>query len=350
MWADPGGRGQSAQFHFSDIRLEDWYSLFQLEQPSPGIRDVSFTDVMAPEQPASVASLVKGDVTDVKLDNVLAAGVLVNHPADLPMIAEADSTMPAISNTAPVVTLRPVTGLIRPGRKIHFEAMTPVAAEGLKYTWFFGDGKEDHRRKTSHRFPDTAGTLHDGSGRFRVMLHVTTPEGRNIWLSQLILVTDTLLPPSAADSTGITATYTETAASETFGQQGQAPPVVSKVSEFDLAAVPHRREHYTVTFEGNVNAAADGAYRVMAFANDSATLTLDGKLTATAPSPFAQVCGLAGNAARPITIYAPLARGTHHIRVTESHDSGIDDFRLLWQGPGMPLQPISLTAASREFR
>ena len=344
MWADPGGRGQSAGFHFKDIRLEDWYSLFQLEQPTAGIRDVSFTDVMAPEQPASVPSLVKGDVTGVTLDNVIAAGILVKQPADLPMSTDTASIMPVITNAAPIVTLRPVTGLVHPGRKIHFEATTQVAAKGLKYTWLFGDGKEDHRRKTSHRFPDTAGTLHDGSGRFRVMLHVTTPEGRSIWLSQLVLVTDTLLPPSTTD-TGITATYTEVSAT---GERADAPPVVSQVSAFDLAAVPHRAEHYTVTFEGDVNALTDGAYRVMVFANDSATLTVDGKLTATAPAPFAQVCGLAGNAARPMTIYAPLARGMHRIKVTESHSTGTDDFRILWQGPDMPLQRISADSITRK--
>ena len=282
------------------------------------------------------------------LDNVVEAGALVREPSDLPISVEAGSSLPLISNTAPVLTLRPIVGLVRPGKRIHFEAMTSGVSEGLRYTWLFGDGKEDHHRKTSHRFPDTAGTLHDGSGRFRVMLHVVTPNGRNLWLTQLVLVSDALLPPSTPAKPGITATYTETSAAETSSLQGDAPPVVAQVSAFDLEAIAHRPEHYVITFEGDVNVPVDGAYRILAFANDSATVTIDDKLTATAPAPLAQVCGLAGNAARPVTIYAPLARGSHHLKVTESHNTGADNFRILWQGPGMPLQKISVGAATRE--
>ncbi len=340
MWADPDGRGQSGGFHFKDIRMEDWYSLYQLQQPTPGIRDVSFTDVMAPEQPASVASTIKGDITGVKLDNIILAGTLLTPSTNRPGVV-ASEPQPVIENTAPIVSLKPITGLIRPGTRVHFEALPQPGSSGLKYTWLFGDGKQHAGRKASHRFPDTAGTLHDGTGRFRVLLHIATPSGRNTWLSQPVLVTDALLPATAPGE-GTTATYLE----QSPGQPDSLP-VQTAASAFSLAALPHREDHYSITFEGDIQAPTDGSYRFLAIANDSATLSVDGKLTTVAPPPFAQVCGLAGNAARQLSLYAPLAAGRHHIKVTEQHTNGTDDFRILWQGPGFDLQQLPAATVPR---
>ncbi len=335
MWADPAGRGQSGSFHFDNIRMEDWYTLFQLRQPTPGIRDVTFTDVMAPEQPALVPSVLKGEVSQVRLDNVIAAGVVVAKGSDLPIHAEGEASPVAFADTAPKVQLRPVIGLVRPHQKVRFEALPEAGTgSGLSYTWLFGDGKQATGRKVSHRFPDTAGTLMDGTGRFRVLLHVSSAAGRHLWLYQPILVTQSL-EPTVAPGTGTTFTYTEQAST---GADSQATS--GRAAAFSLDAVPHRPENYAVSFEGDFTAPVDGAYTLLAIANDGATLLLDGRIVVQSPPPFAQVCGLAGNAARPVFLYAALAKGPHHVKVTDVHGAGEDDFRLLWQGPGFAMRPL----------
>ena len=84
----------------------------------------------------------------------------------------------------------------------------------------------------------------------------------------------------------------------------------------------------------------DGGYVFTLIANDESSIEVDGKLLGEGPAPFKQVCGLAGNAARPITVATELAKGMHHLDISESHHVGIDDFHLFWQGPGIALQPI----------
>ncbi len=69
-------------------------------------------------------------------------------------------------------------------------------------------------------------------------------------------------------------------------------------------------------------------------ANDRAELILDGTKTVTSPQPFAHVCGLADNAARPIRMGMALARGLHHLNVKEAHLTGVDDFKFVWRTPG----------------
>ncbi len=341
MWADPEGRGRSSGFHFDNIRMEDWHTLFQLRQLTPEIRDVTFTDIMAPEQPALVASTVKGDIAQVRLDNVIAAGTLIARAADLPLESESGAAVPILADTAPSIRLRPVTGLVRPKQKVHFEALLDAGnASGLHYTWLFGDGRKAKGRKATHRFPDTEGTLQDGTGRFRVLLHISTRAGRNVWLYQPVLVTQALRP-AVASTPGIVYTYQEQS-----GTSSDSYAVTGPASAFSLDAVPHRPEHYIITFEGDLNAPVDGAYTLLAIANDDAILTLDEQLISKSPPAFAQVCGLAGNAARPIYLYAALAKGPHHLKVTEIHTTGGDNFRMLWQGPGFAMQPVPVSTGA----
>ena len=333
MWADPGGRGQSAGFHFRDIRLEDWYTLFQLRQPSPGIRDISFTDVMAPEQPAFVPSVVRGQVSDVHLDDVIAAGTLIRKAEDLPFLTESGAPSPEVLNTAPGVTLRAIDRLVRPGQRIRFEAVQDgPRTKGIHYTWLFGDGAMATGSKVHHRFPDADGTLHDGSGRFRVLLHVSTADSRNLWLYQPVVVAQDLRP-SHPFVPGISYSYREEV------PDGSAQPaVVGQVAKFSLKTMDHPGDRYTLSLEGDVDVPADGTYTFLAIANGSTTLAVDGQLFAESPALVPQVCGLSGSAARPTSLSAALAKGGHHLKVTEVHTGGEDDLRLLWQGPGFAMQ------------
>ncbi len=356
LWADPHGRGRSSGFHFNDIRLEDWYSLTDLEQPTPGIQDATFTDIAALELPARVPSVLSGDVTDVSFDNIVSAGTLATTEASLPLTRTEGAPPPTISETGPRAHIVSSTGLIRPRDKVHFEAITDGDSStglhddprSLHYDWTFGDGARAHGPKVTHRFPDTAGTLRDGTGRFRVLLHISAPGNRHTWLYQPVVVSDALLPaqPTLPGQTpGITFRYTEhnpdipiAAPAPTNSQIGTQPT-------FSLTSL-HRAEDYSLFLDGTVHAPTDGAYTFLVFANDAAEVTLDGKFLASAPKPFAQVCGLAGNATHALPVYVALAAGPHHLQITETHGRGRDHFQVLWQAPGMPLQPIPASALS----
>ncbi len=337
LWADPSGRGQSSDFDFENIRLEDWYSLVQLRQPAHGIRGVHFTDVMGLELPSLVPSVLKGNVEDVSLDNTVLAGALAKSDADLPLSVMDGAAQPSWIATGPDVHVITTGGLLRPGQRIHFEATPEGDAQDLHYAWTFGDGSHATGRKVKHKFPDTGGTLWDGSGRFRVLLHVSSASGRNTWVYVPVVVSQ-LLRPAQADVPcipGLLYRYTEdgTEARTTNAQTGTARTL-------DLQSIPHRAEQYTVSLEGDLTVPTDGGYSFLEIANDETTIAIDGETLGVSPKPFAQVCGLAGNAARAITVSVALARGKHHLKIGETHTTGADDFRVLWQQPGSTFQTI----------
>ena len=338
LWADPNGRGQSSGFHFSDIRLDDWYSLVQLRQPTPGIHDVTFTDVGGLELPSRVPSVVSGHVEGVRFDNIVTAGTLVSSDAALPL-DRADNAAPAIfSETGPKVRIVWDDGLIRPGQKVRFHAVVDgLPPETYQYRWTFGDGARASGNRVSHKFPDSGGTLWDGSGRFRVLLHVSTPQDRHTWLAQPVVVSDGLLPAQSngGGSDEVAFTYVELDGAGLANSTPQA----GVQHGFTLPS-GYRTQMYAVSLEGTVQAATDGTYTFAVFASDEAEITLDGKVAGASPKPFAQVCGLAGNATRAITVYAALAKGPHRLKVTETHRLGEDHFQVLWQGPEHALEPI----------
>ena len=68
LWANPEGKGTHTDYRFNDIRLEDWYSLFNIDQPNASVRDIAFKDVWAMDGPAMVAPILKGDVSGVTLN------------------------------------------------------------------------------------------------------------------------------------------------------------------------------------------------------------------------------------------------------------------------------------------
>lgn len=268
LWADPNGRGQSAGFHFSDIRLEDWYSLVQLRQPTPGIREVTFTDIAALELPSRVPSVLSGHVEGVRFDNIVAEGTLVGSDADLPLDRANDAAPATFADTGPKVHIVSDidASLIRPGQKVHFRAVVDGApSESYDYAWSFGDGTRAKGNKVSHKFPDTGGTLWDGSGRFRVLLHVATRQDRHTWLAQPVVVSDALSPaqPVAAAPAHVSYTYAE------LGQAADAtPPPRSGVQQDFTLPAGHGATNYTVSLEGFVDAPTDGAYAFVVFASD----------------------------------------------------------------------------------
>ncbi len=336
LWADPAGRGESAQFNFEDIRLEDWYSLVQLRQPTL-VRGVHFTDIAALQSPSLVPSVLKGDVEDVTLDNVVLAGNRVEGAGDVPIETSEGAAPATITDTGPKVQVTHTGGWLHPGQKVHFEATEKDPTSKLHYTWIFGDGTTGKGRKVKHRFPDTEGTLRDGSGLFRVLLHVSNESGRQTWINDPVVVRDAQNPALniAAGSSGVAYTF------QPMPQDGTDSDATSgTATSLALADVPHEDEGYKLSFSADVNVPEDGGYLFTVIANDASSIAVDGKPLGTGPQTFAQVCGLAGDAARPVTVATELAKGLHHLDITESHPLGVDNFQVLWQGPGIPLQPI----------
>ncbi len=334
VWAYPEARGKSSGFSFNDIRLDDWYSLVQLRQAQPGaVRGVHFTDIASLGAPSLVPSLLQGDVKDVTLDNVTLAGRTVSSAADVPLQATDGAEAVAIHNTGPPVDLTITKGWLRPGHPVHFEATPQDHATALDYTWIFGDGTQAHGRKVDHRFGDAQGTLLDGSGLYRVLLHVASQDGRNTWMVVPTVVRDTIAPASTqtAGLPGVAYRYQGS---------GEVGPTVGSSPVLSLADLPKREAPYTIDFDTSVDIPDDGGYVFTLLANDGASLAIDGHRAGKTPAPFAQVCGLAGNAAQQVTVAVELAKGLHRLQISERHNAGEDDLQLLWQGPGIPQNTI----------
>ncbi len=346
LWADPDGRGQSADYRFDDIRMEDWYSLVNVQQPT-SVRGVHFTDIAGLTTPSLAPSMLKGDVAGVTLDNVVLAGERVDTPAGVPVEISGGAEQAAVVNTVARVRVNGPRGWLRPGQKVQFEAEPENTSAKLRYTWIFGDGKKANGRKVKHRFADEDGTLLDGSGLYRVLLHVSSENGRQTWVGAPTLVREKQSAALHVAPGGPGATYRLTNAAQD-GATGVEPTrdtattaaAVGTAQTLSLTEVPHPAANYTVAFSAEVDAPEDGGYIFTMIANDTSSISIDGRVLRTSPKPFAQVCGLAGNAARPVSVAVELAKGLHHLEVEESHGVGRDDFQVYWQGPGIGLSHI----------
>jgi hypothetical protein len=339
IWADPNGRGQTSDFQFKDIRLEDWYSLTQLMEPADGISGVHFTDVAALEQPPMVASVLKGKVRDTVLSGVNLAGTIASGDSDVPLEA-LDGAEKAIFTNGLSFHIEHDEGLLRPHEMIQFRAVADQGGntDGLRFDWIFGDGTYASGPIVRHRFPDRDGTLRDGSGRFRVLLHVTG-DGRSRWAYAPVILSEK--PELAADDNvagqapGLNYSYFELAPPAIHDMGPGAPSQIKGIAaRFTDADLRQRTTDYGFVFSGYVYASADGGYVFTLVSNDQGEISVDGHLLGQTPKPFAQVCGLAGNAARPVSGSIALERGQHRIDVKMTHTLGNDDFRVWWQTPG----------------
>ena len=348
FWADPNGRGVSDGFAFRNIRLEDWYSLTQLMEPVDGVHNVHFTDISALETPAMVPSELRGVVQGTAFDNVRLAGPPATSDANVPIAVANGTEAPTYAATGPQAMIHYNPGLLRPGHKLHFEAAGPTAQDE-RYDWSFGDGTHVSGRVVTHIFPDTAGTLLDGTGRFRVLLHVTDPTGRETWTAEPVVLADTLQPALA--SAGLTApgllfrAITSDHPTLAALMPGTATATSGTAAQLTPALRP-RDQNYALGFDGFLDIPEDGGYTFTLISNDAGDLRIDGRTLAVTPEPFAQVCGFAGNAARPARGSIALARGLHQIEVRETHTTGLDNFRLLWQGPNLEASQVPATRLS----
>jgi hypothetical protein len=304
LWADPTGKGSHSDYSFSDIRLDEWYSLLQIRQPLPQVRNFTFSDIWAMDGPGMVPSVLKGDVSGITLQDATAQGV------DGAVVrAEAGAAPPTILPSELNADFTYSKGILKPGKKIKFKATEPTAPD-KHYEWLFGDGSKALGHNVSHRFTDADGTLLDGSGRFRVLLHVTDLQGHQAWSNQSVVVAQHVLPQ--------------------FQKQE------SNTSQLNASGSK------TVTLA--VNVLADGGYTFTFLTSTQGSMQLDDLSPIPTPKPQPQVCGLLGNSVQSVVQSAVLKRGPHALTIVRNDDleyaetpSGapITDPIVLWEGPGI---------------
>ncbi len=287
LWADPGGRGEHRDIRFENVRMEDWYSLTQIMQRSPSVRDVIFDGIWAMDGPGMTGSVVLGDVTGVNLH-------AINAPAPAPMLQMQDGATPANQQAAAATAAFDVPGgLIRPGAGVAFHANGPDEP-GLNYTWSFGDGTTAQGHDVVHAFPDDKGTLLDGSGRYRVLLHASSGAAQS-WASHPVVVAAQLEPALSEP--------THDAADE-------------------LVRVP-----------------LDGGYTVVLLSDGGEGLQIDDLPVVPGPTPRPLACGTPGHVVLPVRATAALAAGIHRVRIVpgaqSAHPTGAHR-DLMWDGPAQP--------------
>ena len=146
LWADPDGSGHHTDYRFRDIRLGDWYSLFNIDQPNASVRDVAFTDVWAMDGPAMVSPILKGDVSGVTLTGATEQG-FIGAATDV----EEGASMPLIEPAKIKAHFSYSAGLLKLKQPVEFTADDP-ATEGRHFEWLFGDGTRGEGRKNPAQF------------------------------------------------------------------------------------------------------------------------------------------------------------------------------------------------------
>jgi hypothetical protein len=292
LWADPDGHGSHRNYNFENIRLDDWYSLFQIRQPAPMVRDVHFSGIWAMDEPAMVPSALKGDVRGVTLQDV---AIPEDRPVEVLEGATPAEVIPATVSAAFTYS----AGILKPGQPVRFEA-TGAPAAGRQFHWLFGDGSTAEGITAVHRFPDAQGTLLDGSGRFRVLLHVVDANGAQSWQSETVVLKtpadqiSTSAPPSAANRSELT---------EQLNQPVQIP--------------------------------AAGGYTFTLLVRGDASVAIDDQAPVTAPVPRSRACGSAESAAQPLRVSTTLGEGAHTLHIRYAGDTKPV---VLWGGPGLLTQ------------
>lgn len=350
FWGAKDARGQHSGYTFENIFLDNWYSLAQLEQERPGLKDFAFRNIWALDQPPLVASTLTGNVSGVIFDNVKLGQKKVGTNAEMPLIVAGGAQQPIYDTTyTPEAAFTVDPPFFAPGQVVTFTA-NPV--RGARYTWLFGDGSEAHGQRVEHRFPDALGSDldgHDGAGRFRVLLHeeVRLPHPAEDWAAQGVVAVSSwkeAVKGLGALAPGLnwrvypgTWTQLPDLRRETAIFRGEAPYLQANSGGYT---------RYAAAWDGYIDIPADGGYTFHLLSRDGARLLIDGVELARTGPPFAQVCGAPGNAVRYERGALGLRAGRHALHVEGLHADSGDMPRLLWEGPSLPLADVPASALS----
>ena len=319
LWADPDGHGRHEDYTFRDIRLEDWYSLLQLRQPAPEVRNISFAEVWAMDGAAMLPPVMKGDVANVRLQQTSLQGY-TSATVSVEEGAQAPEQTAAGSDT----TFRYTSGILKPRQTITFS--TPPVRPDTSFVWIFGDGSRAFGREVHHRFPDAEGTLLDGSGRYRVLLHATRKDGSQAWASQSIVLAQrasAIVPAGQA--------LPSRRSQQPISSQDRTPGSRVNDLSFDVPT--------------------DGGYTFTLLTSTKGSLAIDKAAPIMTPKARPQVCGAPGNAVQPVRQSIVLQKGRHHAHVVrddslENADAGAAISKslpiVLWEGPELERQPLPI--------
>lgn len=349
MWATNGASGDHSNYTFENLFLDDWYSLVQMEQEQPAIHGFTFHNIWALDQPPLVNSSMTGQVSGIVFDNVKYGQTRVDVNAAMPLIVGDGAAQPNYPQpSGPVARFAVSPPILEPGAKATF---TADAVAHAKYTWLFGDGTTATGRKVTHRFADADGTELDdvnGAGRFRVLLHVETRDGKQDWAGQGVVVVkqwhDAVAAAGALDAGLAWRIYA--------GTWTELPDLSKETAVFagtsgNLQASAQGFTRYATAWDGFLDAPVDGGYTFHLLARDGARVTIDGVEVARTGPPFAQVCGAPGNAMRYDRGAIGLRAGLHVLHVEGLHSVSNGAPRLLWEGPGLPLSDVPDGALKR---
>ena len=148
FWGANGAKGNHRNYTFENLFLDDWYSLLQMQQEEPSLRDFTFRNIWALDQPPLADSSLRGDIAGVTLDNVKYGQMRAAENADVPLLVlegAAQPKYPAAHEPVASFTIDPP--FFGPGDTVTFTAQEAAHAH---YTWIFGDGTEAHGRRVQH--------------------------------------------------------------------------------------------------------------------------------------------------------------------------------------------------------
>jgi len=346
FWGAHGSRGDHNNYTFENVFLDNWYSLLQMEQSDPSLRNFTFRNIWALDQPPLAGSSMSGSISGAVLDNVKFGQKVAANNADVPLSIDAQpARFSADSGALAAFTVSPPS--FAPGEKVIFTARPSAHT---RFTWIFGDGTEASGRQVRHVFPDADGTDLDGrngAGRFRVMLHDVDNQKREDWAAQGVVVVSKWLGgqhPLGAIAAGLAfqifpGSWTELPdlGNQTAVITGSAPNINANAQGFT---------RYAVAWDGFIDIPVDGGYTFHLMSRDGARLVIDGLDVAKTGPPFAQVCGSPGNAVRYDRGSLGLRAGLHSLHIEGLHSISDGPPRLLWEGPGLPLTDVPASAFS----
>lgn len=347
FWGANGSRGDHNNYTFENLFLDNWYSLVQMEQQAQSLRNFTFRNIWALDQPPLVSSTLQGNISGVVFDNVKYGQKIAMNNADLPLTSNTAQPAKFEANRGAEAEFTVDPPVIIVGQKVTFTARQSPHA---KFTWKFGDGTEAHGRVVHHTFTDADGTDLDGrngAGRFRVLLRAVDNKHKEDWAAQGVVVVSRWLEApivSASTATGLAfqiypGTWTE------LPNLGEQQPVLTGAAP-DLNANTQGFTNYAVAWDGYIDIPADGGYTFHLTDRDGARVMIDGIELAKTGSPFPQVCGSPGNAMRYDRGALGLRKGKHILQIEALHQASQGPPRLLWEGPGVPLSDVPAAAYS----
>lgn len=314
LWADPEGSGSQTDYLLQDIRLDDWYSLTGIYQPGGEVRNIRFHDIWAMDSPAMVSSVISGDVKDISFKDVVVNGRSAASKEDIPLRVSGGAAEPEFAPGVVDASFSYQPGVLRPRMPISFRAKY---REGSIYEWLFGDGTAATGTAVKHAFPDAQGTLLDGSGRYRVLLHVTDDKGEQSWNSRSVVVGNHAEEPVAS-----------------------AQPLVP-------GWAVSRGASGETQYIGYVDIPADGGYTFTLLTSTTARMTIDDTAVVRSPEPQPEVCSSTGDAVQPMRLSLVLAHGPHRFSIVKGAEpenaataSPADGPLLLWEGPDLQVERV----------